>query len=251
MNQLIQKSFALFALLSLAVTMNAAGLNRDRVTSIEAELEPYMQLTDNIALARDLPKMENKAESATTPLAKLQSAIFLHEIAANFQGNATYDGYAQKSYDILTALAADANTEAELMPFITAYQGSAQVLMGEETGSKKNIRKGIKTLDASVENYRKYSFVSRFLRGSTFERLDLRKSVAREDFTMLVVNYEFNNEFANNKVMSHSYTAWANLHQDKVYRDKAISYLKKAISLDPKGSAGKQKAESLLKEMKS
>ena len=244
MKQLIQKSFAILALFSLALTVNAAGLNREKVKSLETELATYMHATE-ASLNSDLQQMEATASNATSTLDKLKSAIFFHEVSAQLGK----EGYAQKSYDILSELSKSADTESELMPFVTAYEGSAQVLLGQETGKKSQIRKGIKTLTESVDSYRKYSYVSRFLRGTALENVGLRKSIAREDFTMLIVNYEFDNSFSNAQVMSLAYTGWASLHQEKVYREKAISYLEKAISLDPQGISGKDKAQSLLKKL--
>lgn len=250
MKHFITKSIALFTLLSLAITVNASGLNRERVNTLEEVLESYMQLTPG-EVSQQLSNMESLCNSTTSALDQTKTGIFFHEAAVNASSDAEVAEYAQKSLNLLSKLAEATDTEAELMPFVTAYQGSAQVLLGEATGKKKEIRKGFKTLDASVENYRKYSFVSRFMRGTTYERTGLRKSLAREDFTMLVANYEYNNDFANSEIMSLAYTSWANLHQDKIFHDQAVSYLKKAISLAPNGFEGKARAQSLLNEIKS
>ena len=54
-----------------------------------------------------------------------------------------------------------------------------------------------------------------------------------------------NDEYANWKIMSFTYWAWAKQHQGKKYRNQAIAYLDKAISLDQNYKAGRIKAEEL------
>jgi len=49
--------------------------------------------------------------------------------------------------------------------------------------------------------------------------------------------------------MSFTYWAWANQHQGKKFRNEAISYLDKAIALDPNYKAGRQRAGELKTKM--
>ena len=195
MKLLISKTISFFILLSLTVSVNAPGLNQDRIATLETALESYMQLTQT-EIALQLPKMESISQHTHSALEQTISGIFFHEAAMKFTDKTLVAGYAKKSYETLTQLAENPNTEAEIMPFVTAFQGSAQVLFGEATDSKLEIRKGFKVLNASVENYHKYSFISRYLRGTTFERLSLSKSIARKDFTLLITDYENNQNFA-------------------------------------------------------
>lgn len=45
--------------------------------------------------------------------------------------------------------------------------------------------------------------------------------------------------------MSFTYWAWSNQRQGKKYRTQELSYLEKAIELDPNYKAGRAKAEQL------
>jgi hypothetical protein len=45
--------------------------------------------------------------------------------------------------------------------------------------------------------------------------------------------------------MSFTYWAWANQRKGKKYRTQALSYLLKAIELDPDYKAGRKRAEAL------
>ena len=49
--------------------------------------------------------------------------------------------------------------------------------------------------------------------------------------------------------MSFTYWAWAIQHQSKKHKKTSISYLDKAIALDPKYTAGRKKAEELKNKM--
>jgi hypothetical protein len=49
--------------------------------------------------------------------------------------------------------------------------------------------------------------------------------------------------------MSVTYWAWAKQHQSKKYRKQAITYLDKAIELDPNGEGGRKRAEDLKAKM--
>jgi len=71
-----------------------------------------------------------------------------------------------------------------------------------------------------------------------------RKS-AKHDFQSIIFKNDTNNEYANWKIMSFTYWAWAKQHQSKKYRTLALQYLDKAIALDPNYKAGRKKAEEL------
>ena len=45
--------------------------------------------------------------------------------------------------------------------------------------------------------------------------------------------------------MSFSYWAWARANSGKKYRQQAITYLNKAIEIDPNYNAGRKRAEEL------
>lgn len=54
-----------------------------------------------------------------------------------------------------------------------------------------------------------------------------------------------NNEFANWKIMSFVYWAWANQRQSGKNKAQSLVYLDKAIALGPNYKAGRQRAEEL------
>ncbi len=65
------------------------------------------------------------------------------------------------------------------------------------------------------------------------------------DFQSIIDKHERNNDFANWKIMSFTYWAWAKQRQSKKYRMQAVSYLDKSIALDPYYKAGRKRAEEL------
>ena len=68
---------------------------------------------------------------------------------------------------------------------------------------------------------------------------------AKRDFQSIIAKQGANAEYANWKIMSFTYWAWANQHQGKKYRSQALDYLDKAIDLDPNYKAGRSRAEQL------
>ena len=91
------------------------------------------------------------------------------------------------------------------------------------------------------------------MRGSVSENLPWfmfkKRSYAKIDFDNIIRKYEADNSYATAKIMSFTYWAWAMQHQSKKYRTTSISYLDKAIELDPNYNAGRKRAEELKNKM--
>ena len=240
------------ALVMMTLQLSAHSLDLDRVHQIAHELDPYMEITDTSYLMAELPSINKKLAHSSTPLEQLQCAIFFHEVALNFLNDPGYPGYAEKSHQITSVLLKNASIEPELIPFVLSYQGSSLSLMAAETRSLKQVKAALKIMDVAVEEYGNMCFAARFLRGSICENLPwfmFKGKTIREDFSVMIELYEKDGAFANEKVMSFTYWAWANAHQGKKHRKQAIEYLETAISLDPEGIAGKEKAETLLRKL--
>jgi hypothetical protein len=158
-------------------------------------------------------------------------------------------GYAKKSFDILTELLEDTNTTKELLPFVSSYRASSLSLVGGETMKLKLVGEAFKLFQTSVDNYAAISYLPEFLRGSVAENLPwvffFKKKFAKLDMQSIIDKQEKNNHYANSKIMSFVYWAWANQHQGKKYRKQALIYLDKAIALDPHYLGGRKRAELL------
>lgn len=109
-----------------------------------------------------------------------------------------------------------------------------------------------KAFDIFKEVVNDYSSISprpEFMRGSVAENLPgifwRKKRFAKKDFQSIIENQEKNKNYADSRVMSFSYWAWANAHKEKKHREQAIIYLNKAIELDPNYESGRKKAEEL------
>lgn len=231
--------------------MNSQQLNISKVKIAEHQLDNVMELIDTTVVKTKLLETENNFKQNPSELNKIKLGIIYHETALNlgFLAKTKFKGYSKKSYDILTELQLDANTKAEFLPFITSYRASALSLLGGETMKLSLVGDAFKLFKESIEKYGNVSFSPEFLRGSVAENLPWfffsKRKFAKIDMQSIIEKYNKNNDFANNKVMSFVYWAWANQHQSGKFRVQAIKYLDTAIAIDPNYLAGRKRAEEL------
>ena len=105
----------------------------------------------------------------------------------------------------------------------------------------------------AVVQYSSISYLPEYLRGSVAENLPWfffsKRKLAKEDFQSIISRQQKNAMYANDKIMSFTYWAWAKQRQSKKYRTQALIYLDEAIALDPLYKGGRAKAEELKKEI--
>ncbi len=157
------------------------------------------------------------------------------------------------SFECLTELFISKETKLELMPFIAAYRASALSLVSAETKNLKLLGEAFKEFQSAVEKYGSVSYCPEFMRGSVAENLPWflfsKVKFAKLDFQSIIEKNESNPNYANWKIMSFTYWAWAKQHQSKKDRAQAIAYLEMAIILDPNYEGGRKKAEDLKSKM--
>ena len=230
---------------------NAQQPEFSKVKAIEHQLDDVMELIDTTALKIKLKKAEDEFKVNPTEINKARLGIIYHETALNlsFFSKTEYKGYAKKSFDILTELFNAPTTTVSLMPFIVSYRASALSLVGAETKKLKLLGEAFTLFNDAVEKYSFVSYLPEFLRGSVAENLPWfffsKRKHAKQDFQSIIAKQNTNAEYANWKIMSFTYWAWAKQHQSKKYRTQALQYLDKAIALDPEYKAGRKKAEEL------
>ena len=237
----------------MAITNNGNShqLDFSRIKSFEHQLDDVMELVNTSELKIKLNEVEHQYRANPTELNQARLGIIYHETALNlgFFSKTEYKGYAQKSYDQLSELFNATTTTKELMPFIASYRASALSLVGAETKKLKLIGEAFSLFDAAVTTYQEVSYLPEFLRGSVAENLPWfffsKRRYAKKDFQSIIEKQTQDTNFANWKIMSFVYWAWANQHKGKKYRTQAIAYLDKAISLDPHYKAGRKRAEEL------
>ena len=122
-------------------------------------------------------------------------------------------------------------------------------LVGAETKELKLLGEAFTLFNDAVKNYAAVSYLPEFLRGSVAENLPwfffTKRKFAKQDFQSIIDKHDKNNEYANWKVMSFTYWAFAKQKQSKKYRTQSLAYIDKAILLDPNYKAGRTKAEEL------
>ena len=130
-----------------------------------------------------------------------------------------------------------------------SYRASALSLVGAETKKLKLLGQAFILLSDAVYKYADISYLPQFLRGSIAENLPwfffTKRKFAKQDFQAVIDKQDKKSDFANWKIMSFTYWAWAKQHQGKKFRNQTITYLDKAISLDPNYKAGRKKSEEL------
>ena len=234
-----------------SVTAQTKQLNFLKVKAFEHQLDDVMEIIDTAELKFKLNEVEENFKKDPHEINKVRLGIVYHETALNlsFFSKTEFKGYAKKSFDVLSELFNSPVTTKELLPFVASYRASALSLVGAETKNLKLLGEAFVLFDASVNNYASVSWLPEFLRGSVAENLPwfffLKRKFAKLDFQSIIDKHERNNDFANWKIMSFTYWAWAKQRQSKKYRMQAVSYLDKSIALDPYYKAGRKRAEEL------
>ena len=231
--------------------LTAQKLDFSKVKTYELQLDDVMEIIDTIELKVKLKEVEQQFQQEPNEINKVRLGIIYHETALNlsFLSKTEYKGYAQKSFDQLSELFNSPKTTKELMPFVASFRASALSLVGAETKKLKYIGKAFTLFKEAIANYSDVSYLPEYLRGSVAENLPwfffAKRRVAKNDFQSIISRQKKNADFANWKIMSFTYWAWAKQHQGNKYRNQALQYLDKAISLDPNFKAGRTKAEAL------
>jgi len=241
--------------MSITNSLTAQQLDISKVKIYEHQLDDVMEIIDTTELKIKLKEVEKQFQEEPNEINKVKLGIIYHETALNlgFLSKTAFKGYSQKSYDVLTELYIDAKTTTELLPFITSYRASALSLIAGETMRLNLVGDAFKLFEESIQKYGDISYSPEFLRGSVSENLPRiffsKRKFAKIDTQSIVNKQNKNSEYANWKIMSFTYWAWANQHQGKKFRNEAISYLDKAITLDPNYKAARQRAEKLKTKM--
>jgi hypothetical protein len=232
----------------------AQKLDVAKVKAYEHQLEDVMEMIDTTALKIKLAEVEQQFAAQPNELNKLRLGIIFHETALNlsFFSKTSYKGYAQKSFTVLTELSNSPATTAELLPFVAAYRASALALVSAETRKLKLLGEAFDLFDEAAKKYAGVSYLPEFLRGSVAENLPwfffVKRKFAKRDFQSIIDKQQQNAEYANAKIMSFTYWAWAKQHPQAKHRPQALTYLDEAIALDPHYQGGRRKAEELKKQ---
>jgi tetratricopeptide (TPR) repeat protein len=246
------QSFTLIiAAMAINNSLSAQNLDFSKIKTYEHQLDDVMEIIDTTELVVKLHTVEQQFHHEPTEINKVRLGLIYHETALNlgFLAKSKFKGYAKKSYDILTALHLEPKTTKELLPFVSSYRASALSLVGGETMKLGLVGDAFKLFEKSIQDYGAISYSPAFLRGSVAENLPWfffsKRKFAKIDMQSIIEKQASNSEYANWKIMSFVYWAWANQNQSKKYRTQALTYLDKAIALDPDFKAGRQRAEQL------
>ena len=246
------------ALLNVLVALSLSGqpLDPAKLASLEEKLDDVMEIIDPDLVKEKLIETEAAYQREPTDINKLRVGLVYHEVAFNLtflDKTEEYAGYAQRSFDVLTELAEHQKTSPELMVFVQPYRASALSLVSGETRKLKLLDQAFAIFEKAVDKYADISPRPEFMRGSVAENLPWfmgkKRQYAEADFASIIRKYEQDPTYADFRIMSFSYWAWANAHQKKKHREQAVNYLNKAIQLDPNYQAGRQRAEALKSEL--
>ncbi len=254
------RQILILSLMAIMATTNSViaqnqNLDFSKVKAYEHQLDDVMEIIDTTYLKAKLTEVENNFKQNSTEINKVRLAIIYHETALNltFLSKSNYKGYAKKSFDLLTELFESKTTIQALMPFIASHRASALSLVGGETKKLGLVGQAFTLFEQAVNDYAQISYLPEFLRGSVAENLPFfffsKRKFAKLDMQSIVDKQNKTHDFASPKIMSFVYWAWANQHQSKKYREQAIEYLDKSISIDPNYLGGRKRAEELKKKL--
>ena len=214
-------------------------------------LDDVMEFIDNNLLEAKLREVEADYNANSSLLNKVRLGIIYHEVALNLGFfSKQYKGYAQKSLTILSECEVNTETPEALEPFILSYEASAMALVAAETFKLSLIDKSFKLFETAIQKYGAVHYLPKFMRGSVAENLPWfyfsKRALAKIDFENIIRKQAQHPEYASWKIMSFVYWAWAKQHPQRKYRSQALSYLQKAIELDPHYLAGRKRSEELM-----
>lgn len=241
--------------MTITSSLTAQQSDFTKVKVYEHQLDDVMEIIDTSQLKIKLNEVEQQFQKEPTVLNKVRLGIIYHETALNlgFLSKTTFKGYSKKSFDILSELFMDTNTTKQLLPVISSYRASALSLLAGETRKLGLVGDAFKLFEESVEKYGPISCYPEFLRGSVAENLPWfffsKRKFAKTDMQSIIDKQFVNSEYANWKIMSFVYWAWANKRQSGKNKVQSLIYLDKAIALDPDYKAGRQRAEDLKSKM--
>lgn len=234
--------------------MNAQRLEVIRVKEYEHKLDDVMEIIDTAILKLKLTEVEQAFKIDSSELVEARLGIVYHEIALNlsFFSGGEHKGYATKSYEILHKLFTSGQVTA-LLPFVASYKASALALISAETRKLRLLGEAFREFDVAIDRYSSISYCPEFMRASVAENLPWfffsKRKLAKRDLQSIIAKQSKNPDFANWKIMSFTYWAWANQHRGKRFRKQALNYLDLAINLDPEYKAGRKRAEELKSKM--
>ncbi len=241
--------------MTITNSLTAQQLDFSKVKTYEHQLDDVMEIIDTTELKTKLKEVEQQFQLIPTEINKVRLGIIYHETALNlgFLAKTSFKGYSKKSYDVLSEMYFDTKTSNELLPFITSYRASALSLLGGEMIKLSLVDDAFKLFDESIKKYGMISYSPEFLRGSVAENLPWfffsKKKLAKIDMQSVIDKQSVNSEFANWKIMSFVYWAWANQRQGGKNKNQSLIYLDESIALDPNYKAGRQRAEELKTKM--
>jgi hypothetical protein len=248
-------TFLLLILISSINFNSKAQTKNMTITQAQEKLEDVMEIIDTTFLKSHLIEVEKAYQQDNSTINQIRLGIIYHEVALNFGFfDKVYKGYPQKSLDMLNIALPKLNDDlAVFKPFVLSYKASALALLSGETRKLSYLSEAFKLFNEAVTNYASVSYAPEFMRGSVSENLPWfmfkKRSYAKKDFDNIIKKYEADNNYATAKIMSFTYWAWAVQHQSKKYRITSLSYLNKAIALDPNYTAGRKRAEELKNKM--
>jgi len=229
----------------------ATPFDLTKYKTIHHQLEDVMEIIDSQLLLQKLSDVESQYLRDSSLIHQVRLGIIYHEVALNlsFLNSSQYSGYAQKSFDQLSAALNTPDLTPEIKPFIVSYRASALSLISAETQKIKYLNQAFNLLDQAVKEYAEVCYLPEFLRGSISENLPgiffCKRRHAKRDMQSIITKYNHNPEYASPKIMSFTYWSWANQNQGKRHRELSLKYLDKAIALDPNYEGGRQRAEEL------
>ena len=223
-----------------------------KVKAVEYQLSDVIELNNALEVRFKLKDVEERYLQTPNLVNGLRLGIIYYKTALylSFFADVKFEGFAQKSYTILNELFNKTTIPTEWDLFIISYRASALALVSAETKKIKLLMNAFSLLNDAVKKYASISYLPEFLRGSIAQNLPwfylTKRKIAKQDFQSIIKKYNENPEYANKKVMSNIYLAWARQHkQSKKYSVKVLEYLNNVITLDPHYNAGRKQAEDL------
>ncbi|GHN02588.1 hypothetical protein WSM22_40770 [Cytophagales bacterium WSM2-2] len=242
----------------LHTTRESETLNPQRITVVEQEFDDIIEVSDLVLLKFKLNELKfQEVNQVFSVLEAARKGIILHEMAErSLKWGAREEAYEFARQSLQHFESIKMTSSQELLPIISAYTSSVQMLMAMCRPLFFEIQKVLRGFQQSVNQFKELSVLPEYLRAKACLKLPwyfiFRKRRANKDLNSVILKSHQLPMPYNSRIVSFAYLVMAELKKEESFNNQLasiIALLDKAIIWDPTNAAAREKAEFMKAEL--